>query len=259
MKAKLTFVARLIFLLILPLFFISAVGAAEKNEQLSEELRKMRALFNEMVGDEIMVDADYLNQLSQDAVKKFLSLGEEAKRSQYFLYVDRNPNKQIAFVGFFNAMDTNVTIIGLNKISSGNEKRKGFFITPTGVFENSPNFIGYRALGTKNAKGWRGLGVKGSRVWDFGWQKTIKNGEERMIRFLLHATDPISGEKRLGRVDSKGCIRISGKLNKFLDHYGLLDRTYEKQKDDKRFSWVLKANREPVLFAGQYLLIGDSI
>ena len=79
-----------------------------------------------------------------------------------------------------------------------------------------------------------------------------------MIRFLLHATDPIFGEKRLGKVDSKGCIRISGKLNQFLDHYGLLDREYEAQKNNKRISWVLKANREPVLFAGQYLLVGDS-
>lgn len=147
----------------------------------------------------------------------------------------------------------------MDKISSGNGKRKGFFITPTGVFKNSPDFIGYRALGTKNVKGWRGLGAKGSRVWDFGWQKTIKNGREREIRFLVHATDPIFGEKRLGKIDSKGCIRISGKLNQFLDHYGLLDREYEAQKDNKRFSWVLNPKREPVLFAGQYLLVGDSI
>lgn len=248
-------------------FFISVAGAAEKDKQptiknvlleLPEEVQKMRAIFNEAVSGEVAADMDYLNQLSQDAARRFLSLGEEAKRSQYFLYVDRNPSKQIAFVGFFNATDGSVVIVGLDKISSGNEKRRGFFITPTGVFRNSPDFISYRALGTKNAKGWQGLGVKGSRIWDFGWQKTIKNGEERIIRFLLHATDPIFGEKRLGKIDSKGCIRISGKFNQFLDHYGLLDREYEAQKDKKRISWVFKANREPVLFAGQYLLVGDS-
>lgn len=226
---------------------------------LPEEVVKMRAIFNEVVNSKVAVDAEYLNQLSQDAVRKFLSLGEEAKRSQYFLYVDRNPSKQIAFVGFFNSLDASAIIIGLDKISSGNEKRKGFFITPAGVFKNSPDFIGYRALGTKNAEGWRGLGTKGSRVWDFGWQKTFKNGEEKMIRFLLHATDPVFGEKRLGKTNSKGCIRISGKLNQFLDHYGLLDREYEAQKNDKRFSWMLKTNRQPVLFAGQYLLVGNSI
>jgi len=267
MRVKLVFAAELVFLLIFSLFFISAAGAAEKDGQLTtkkvlaelpEEVQKMRSIFNQTVGGKIAADADYLNQLSQDAVKKFLSLGEEVKRSQYFLYVDRNPREQIAFAGFFNATDGSVAILGLDKISSGNEKRKGFFITPTGIFKNSPEIVGYRALGTKNAKGWCGLGAKGSRVWDFGWQKIIKNGEERMIRFLLHATDPVFGEKRLGKIDSKGCIRISGKLNQFLDHYGLLDREYEARKDDKRIFWVLKADRKPVLFAGQYLLVGDS-
>jgi len=266
MRAKVAFVVELVFLLTLLPFFISAVEVAEKENwltiknalpELPEELQKMREIFNEAVG-EVVADIDYLNLLSGDAARRFLSLGEEAKRSQYFLYADRNPSRQVAFVGFYNAKDGKVAIIGLDKISSGNEKRRGFFITPTGVFKNSPDFVGYRALGTKNDDGWRGLGVKGSRVWDFGWQKTRKNGEEIMIRFLLHATDPIFGEKRLGKIDSKGCIRISGKLNYFLDHYGLLDREYEIKKDDKKISWLLKVNREPVIFSGQYLLVGDS-
>jgi len=266
MRAKVAFVVELVFLLTLLPFFISAVEVAEKENwltiknalpELPEELQKMREIFNETVG-EVVADIDHLNLLSGDAARRFLSLGEEAKRSQYFLYADRNPSRQVAFVGFYNAKDGKVAIIGLDKISSGNEKRRGFFITPTGVFKNSPDFVGYRALGTKNDDGWRGLGVKGSRVWDFGWQKTRKNGEEIMIRFLLHATDPIFGEKRLGKIDSKGCIRISGKLNYFLDHYGLLDREYEIKKDDKKISWLLKVNREPVIFSGQYLLVGDS-
>lgn len=267
MRGKLVLIAGIVFSLILFSFFISVNGTVEKDElmirenvllKLPEEVQKIQIIFYETVGSEIAMDKDYLNQLSQDATQKFLSLGEETKRSQYFLYVDRNPDEQIAFVGFFNATDGNVVIIGLNKISSGNEKRRGYFITPTGVFKNSPDFFSYRALGTKNSKGWRGLGVKGSRVWDFGWQKTVKNNEERMIRFLLHATDPVYGEKRLGKTDSMGCIRISGKLNYFLDYYGLLDREYEAQKDNKKISWTLKTNREPVSFAGQYLLVGDS-
>ncbi|MEK7160775.1 MAG: hypothetical protein AAB724_01980, partial [Patescibacteria group bacterium] len=238
MRARLILVAELVFLLTLLSFFIWVADAAEKEGQatiknilleLPEEVAKMQEIFKEMVGGEVAAETDYLDQTSQDAVRRFLSLGEKAKRSQYFLYVDRSPGKQIAFVGFFNASDNKAAIIGLSKISSGNEKRKGFFITPTGVFKNSPDVIGYRALGTKNAKGWRGLGVRGSRVWDFGWQKTRKNGEERLIRLLVHATDPDFGEKRLGAIDSKGCVRISGKLNRFLDHYGLLDRDYEAQ------------------------------
>ncbi|MBU2037485.1 hypothetical protein KJ866_04810 [Patescibacteria group bacterium] len=267
MKAKWAFAATTVFLSVWLSFFVLAIGVAEENERsiiktasmgLPEEVQKMRAIFKEAVGVKVAAEADYLNQVSQDAAQRLLSLGESAKQSQYFLYVDRNPNKQIAWVGFFNASDGSVAIIGLDKISSGNEKRKGFFITPTGVFKNSPEIIGYRALGTKNEKGWRGLGAKGSRVWDFGWQKTKKKGEERLIRLLVHATDPIFGEKRLGKTDSKGCIRISSKLNRFLDYYGLLDKSYEAQKDDKRISWMLKPNRQPVLFAGQYLLVGDS-
>lgn len=268
MMVKSVLRAGLVFLLALLVFFISADGATENDGQpairnalfeLPEEAQKMRAIFNEAVNREVVENTDYLNQLSQDAARTFLSLNEEARRSQYFLYVDRNPGEQIAFVGFFNATDGSVAIIGLDKISSGDEKRKGFFITPTGVFKNSPDIIGYRALGTKNEKGWLGLGVKDSRVWDFGWQKTVKNGKVKTIRLLLHATDPIFGEKRLGKTDSMGCIRISGKLNRFLDHYGLLDREYEARKNgDKRIFWVLKANREQVIFAGQYLLVGDS-
>lgn len=266
MKKKIALIVGIVLLLVFLPFFISVDGAVENEQQtikniwleLPEEVKKMRVLFHLEVGDEITADFDYLNQISQDAVLKFLFLGDEAKQSQYFLYVDRNPDEQVAFVGFFNATDGSVVILGLDKISSGNENRNGYFPTPVGIFRNSPNIIGYRALGTVNLKGWRGLGAKNSRVWDFGWQKTIKNNNEIMIRFLLHATDPIAGEKRLGKTDSKGCIRISGKLNRFIDHYGLLDREYEAQKDNKKISWVLKTNREPVLFAGQFLLVGDS-
>ncbi len=267
MRVKWIFVVEVLSLLILSSCFISPASATEEEgrpaikstwPELPEEVQRIQAIFNETVGGEVVLDIDYLNQISQDAAWRFLSLDEEVRQSQYFLYVDRNPSKQIAFVGFFNVLDGSVAIVGLDKISSGNDGRKGFFITPTGVFKNSPENIGYRALGTKNSQGWRGLGAKGSRVWDFGWQKTRKNGEERLIRLLVHATDPDFGEKRLGKIDSKGCIRISGKLNWFLDHYGLLDREYEAQKDDKRFSWMLKAIRQPVLFAGQYLVVGDS-
>jgi len=250
MKAKKLFMVLLFFLISMSdvKAWAGPLTANSLLPELPEEVVKIRTIFNETINNKVTVDVEYLNQISQDAVRKFLSLDKEVKRSQYFLYVDRNPSQQIALVGFFNAMNSSVIVIGLDKISSGNEKKKGSFITPTGAFKNSPDFISYRALGTKNAEGWRGLGVKGSRVWDFGWQKTHKNGEEKMIRFLLHATDPVFGEKRLGKTNSKGCIRISGKLNQFLDHYGFLDREYEAKKNDKRFSWVLKTNRQPVLY-----------
>lgn len=145
MRARLISVAGTFFLLNLLPFFVSVASVTEKEGQpmeknvlpeLPEEVQKMRAIFKESVGGEVATDANYLNQISQDAARRFLSLGGEAKRSQYFLYADRNPSKQIAFVGFFNATDGNVLIIGLDKISSGNEKRKGFFLTPDGIFKN---------------------------------------------------------------------------------------------------------------------------
>ncbi len=108
--------------------------------------------------------------------------------------------------------------MGSDKSSTGNSARLGHYLTPIGVFRNVPSNMNYRALGTKNKRGWRGLGVKGSRVWDLGWQETIHpKGGKINIRLLVHATDPDEGERRLGRVDSKGCIRLTAKMNRFLD------------------------------------------
>jgi hypothetical protein len=155
--------------------------------------------------------------------------------------------------------------IGRGFISTGNPKRKHFFITPTGIFRHSIQNFGYRAEGTENEFGWRGLGRKSRRVWDFGWQETeeIKQGskQKRIIRLLLHATDPDYGEPRLGKPDSQGCVRISGDLNDFLDHFGILDKDYESNKHLPEVQWLLKRkenDRQVVAHPGECLLIGDS-
>lgn len=225
---------------------------------IPDEVAALRENFAVLVGGIKVEDAPYLEAISRDAAQRLIALEDGGSRSQYFVYADRNPRKQIVFVGFFNAVDRTVTIIGVDKTSCGNGIREEFFDTPTGAFRNSTDNSSYRALGTRNAKGWMGLGAKGSRVWDFGWQRTVKNGQEPWIRLLMHATDPVFGEARLGKVDSKGCVRIPAKLNRFLDHYGILDREYELKKDSKRVSWVLKPDREPAIFAGKYMLVGDS-
>ncbi len=241
-----------IFLVILFLILVE-VRMAEANDL---EVKKLQAEFEKIVGSELTLEEGYLKLILEDATQEILNTKENSQ-SQYFIYVDRNPEKQIILICFFDSMSKNITVIGADKVSTGNQDRRGYFITSVGVFEHTIRNRDYRALGTKNKKGWRGLGVKGSRVWDFGWQKTRKDNQEVEIRFLLHATDPVFGEKRLGTVDSKGCIRISGKLNKFLDHYGILDKDYEEQKHLKGISWLL-GSQEPTIYGGKYLLISDS-
>ncbi|MDP3004106.1 MAG: murein L,D-transpeptidase [Candidatus Azambacteria bacterium] len=251
MRQKAAYLIIFLVTLFLPSVEIVIAEASEP------EVEKLRAEFEKIVGFKLTLEEGYLKLVLEDAVGKILSIKENGQ-SQYFIYVDRNPEKQIILICFFDSVRKNITVIGADKISTGNQNRRGYFITPVGVFEHTIKNRGYRALGTKNEKGWRGLGAKGSRVWDFGWQKTPKDNQEVEIRLLLHATDPVFGEKRLGKIDSKGCIRISGKLNKFLDHYGILDKDYEEQKHLKGISWLLRTNREPMIYGGKYLLIGDS-
>jgi hypothetical protein len=241
----------ILFLLLLPKEFFGEASSLER-----EEIRMLQKEFAERIGDTIEIDPDYQSGIIRDALKRFMAAG--IKENQYFLYADRNSVRQFIFVCFFNNDSKEIIEIGRDKISTGNPQRKGdYFFTPTGIFRNTVKNSSYRALGTKNEQGWRGLGEKGSRVWDFGWQRSYKivNGVKMFIdiRLLLHATDPDFGEQRLGEQDSKGCIRISGNLNKFLDHFGIIDKEYEKRRH-----WSLGKNRSPVFYQGEYLLVGDS-
>lgn len=227
-------------------------------EMQNIEIAKMRQGFQE-TNIKIELEKEYYEQIFQQINFDIQQRKEIFTESQFFIYVDRNPEKQIIFICFFNELTKSISIIGFDKTSTGNPKRKGFFITPIGIFENSPRHLSYRAEGTKNKKGWRGLGVRGSRVWDFGWQETDHKNSKTKIRLLMHATDPDFGEPRLGKVDSKGCIRISNKLNKFIDHHGLLDKEYEINKDQRTaIKWILKKDRAPVNFIGKYVVVGDS-
>jgi hypothetical protein len=223
------------------------------------EVENLQKHFCANVSD-LRCDHNYTNWVVADSLEKLKSVN--ASYNQYFVYSDRNPQKQKIMVGFFQEKVPQITVIGWDNISTGNPKRRGYFITPTGVFKNSAKIVGYRALGTKNDKGWRGLGKKNSRVWDFGWQETkyLYGGRNlnRKIRLLLHATDPEFGEPRLGKVDSKGCVRISGKLNYFLDYYGILDLDYENNIENGMIEYLLRSDRKTVKFPGQFMIIGDS-
>lgn len=244
---------------VLLLLVFSATATAQV--PVSTELLALQHVFVSTVSC-VTVEESYKLLVHRDIIQQLRAspLTSDACAPHYLVYVDRNPNQQRILVAYSSMSQPPVYDIGWDYVSTGNPKRAGHFITPTGVFVNSTQSIGYRALGTKNANGWRGLGRKGSRVWDFGWQWTEHQhrgvSDPRQIRLLLHATDPDFGEARLGTTDSKGCVRISAKLNYFLDHYGILDYEYEREKE--RFSWLLDPAREPVSGAGHYIVIGDS-
>lgn len=219
------------------------------------EVEKMQSEFEKIVGKKL-VEEKYLSSTAKHCMVAICA-NPEFQKSQYLVYADRNPDQQLVLVCFYDAGLKKVEILGADKTSTGNPNRNGFFETPLGFLKSTPEIMGYRAQGTKNSKGWRGLGGKDSRIWDFGWQRTYKNGCLIQIRLLMHATDPDFGEPRLGRVDSKGCIRISAKFNQFLDHFGIIDKEYEERNSAKKI-WLLKADREPVNYAGKYVLVGDS-
>lgn len=154
-------------------------------------------------------------------------------------------------------------VIGGSKVSTGQAGRRGYFITPTGVFPHTSDILDYRALGTFNENHIRGLGLKGMRVWDFGWQ-TAERGwradrDSGEIRLLMHATDPDYLEQRLGRPASQGCVRISAPMNRFLDVHGVLDAQYEQAvRDDTRLHGILLPERQPTALAGDLLVVVDS-
>ena len=105
----------------------------------------------------------------------------------------------------------------------------------------------------------RGYGAKGMRVFDFGWVVAARGwapGEQAM-RLQMHATDPDRLEPRLGRRESKGCIRIPATLNRLIDHHGLLDADYEAAPPGRPL-WVLKPDRDPTPWSGRWLVVVDS-
>lgn len=206
-------------------------------------------------------DPAYLARIAEDTRRKLAEVG--AAEDQYALYVDRNPDRQLAFLFYFDATGRTLRLIGRDLVSTGKLRAgEDSFLTPVGVFENLPENFSHRAQGTKNDKGWRGLGAKGSRVWDFGYQQAprqFKQGVfESQMRLLMHATDPDQGEPRLGRQDSKGCVRVSAALNRFLDRLSLLDKRYVHLLQPEHRTWLFTKDVAPVRRPGSLLIVGDS-
>ncbi len=181
------------------------------------------------------------------------ALQDRIDAKQYFVLVDRSPRQSI-MVGLYCPETAEIKIIGWDKVSTGDPNQPGRFPTPAGVFTNTTSIIGWRSTGIPNENGWISYGPAGLRVWDFGWQIT-DNG--RSIRLALHATDPVLGQSLLGQPASHGCIRISEKMNRFLDYYGILDYDYEINPENPWVKWLLLDEREAVLYSGQHLIVAE--
>jgi hypothetical protein len=188
--------------------------------------------------------------------------GHPVTRPQLLVVVDRNPAiQQMRIVLALPSAPWRS--LGGSKVSTGQEGRHGYFITPTGVFPHTDAILDWRAEGTFNENHIRGLGAKGMRVWDFGWQSAERgwqaDGGMADIRLLVHATDPDYLEQRIGKPASKGCVRVPAVVNIFLDRHGILDADYEAAaKADPRYAAVLRPDRTPTPLAGDMLVIVDS-
>jgi hypothetical protein len=229
---------------------------------LADEINRLRRALAADAPASIPPDAKHEAVWAARASAELARSGVAIDTPQLVVIVDRAPSVQALLV-MLAQPNAPWRMIGGDKVSTGQAGRTGYFITPTGVFGHTDGIVGYRALGTPNESGIRGLGGKGMRVWDFGWQQAAPGwGADRAprdIRMLLHATDPVYLEPRLGRPASKGCIRVSTAMNRFLDRFGVLDAAYERAAPtDPRIARVLLPERTPTWLAGEWLIIIDS-
>jgi hypothetical protein len=136
-------------------------------------------------------------------------------RAQLLVVVDRDPAVQQLRI-LLARPDGPWQVLGGSKVSTGQARRRGYFITLVGVFLHTDGILDYRALVS------RGCGCGTSAGW---------TAEDDLvdIRLLMHATDPDYLEQRLGRPASQGCVRVPAAMNRFLDMHGVLDADYERK------------------------------
>jgi hypothetical protein len=201
-----------------------------------------------------------LSAAEQEFYARYLETLCELAPGQFVALVDRAPRVQSILI-FWRAWDGYFHFIGGSPVSTGKPGRFEYFETQVGVFEHLAENPDYRAEGTRNEYGIRGYGVKGMRVFDFGWVRAPKgwgDGRESAMRFQMHATDPDLLERRVGTPQSKGCIRIPGSLNVFLDRYGILDADYQRVVWEGGKPLVLRPDWNPTPWAGRYLVVVDT-
>lgn len=198
----------------------------------------------------------YIAQLNEALVAG----GHGADGPQAVLLVDRSVHVQAIFV-LLKSHVGGWAWLGASPVSTGRVGAFDHFLTPLGVFVHGPENPDFRAEGTFNSRHIRGYGLRGMRVFDFGWVKAERGwgpGGQSAMRLQMHATDPVTLEPRLGRAESKGCIRIPASLNAFVDRHGLLDLDYEAAQAAGRPQWILRPDRTPIPWPGRLLVVIDS-
>ncbi|AOB33672.1 hypothetical protein AKI39_12345 [Bordetella sp. H567] len=239
------------------LAFVLLPDAAALASPTAEDLA---AAYRLTVRPQLHPPPDEVRYYAAHALLMLQGAGIELQEPQYLLVVDRSRRVQMILVYWISLADE-PRLIGASPVSTGSTGRYDHFETPIGVFEHSVSDGDFRAEGTKNEFGIRGYGRKGMRVYDFGWQVALRGwgrGGQSPMRLQMHATDPDFLEPRLGRVDSKGCVRIPATLNAFLDRFGVLDADYEAAEQAGEPMWVLSSARNPASGAGRWLVILDS-
>lgn len=221
----------------------------------------LRSFYSEQVSRRVTVpDAEqrHYGALLADALAE---AGLSDVAPQYFVLVDRSEFVQAVMV-FWKSPEGDFLLIGASPASTGKPGQFDHFVTPARVFDHTVDNLDFRAEGTRNEFDILGYGLKGMRVYDFGWINAPRgwgDGHESVMRLQLHSTDPDILEPRLGSIQSKGCIRIPATLNTFIDHYGILDKEYEREMANGRTFWVLSPDREPTPWSGRYLVVVDSM
>ena len=240
-----------------------SIGTAPTQSAVNAEAARLRIVLAQTISrhkpQARPADRDWITLAKAAIASAFYPID----RPQLLVVVDRNPAVQQLRVILAQPAGQPWQVIGGSQVSTGQAGRRGYFITPTGVFSHTDGILDYRALGTFNENHIRGLGLKGMRVWDFGWQTASKgwrtDREPGEIRLLLHATDPDYLEQRLGRPASEGCVRIPAEMNRFLDQHGVLDADYEQAAvADPRFGALLLPGRQPTILAGRVMIVVDS-
>ncbi len=239
--------------------WIAAGSAAAADTPMPEAaVARIATAFERGVDKRLVVPPDEQLAYAARLQSAFAEAGLADLEPQYALVVDRGPLIQAAHL-YWKSVD-GWHWIGASTVSTGLPGAYEHFATPLGIFEHSLANLDFRAEGTFNDLGIRGYGLKGMRVFDFGWvlgERGWGAGGMSPMRLQMHATDPVL-ESLLGQRHSKGCIRIPATLDRFLDHYGILDANYERAASLGVRLNVLLPDREPTPGAGRYLVVIES-